>query len=38
MFYKTAPTDFKLKVPNGRVIRINESRHLNDICRFVPGG
>lgn len=38
MFYETAPTDFKLKVPKGRVIRINESRHLNDICRFIPAG
>ena len=39
MFYETtAPTDFKLKVPKGRVIRINENRHLNDICRFIPGG
>jgi broad specificity phosphatase PhoE len=36
MFYKTAPPDFKLHVPKGNVIRINETRHLNDICRFVP--
>lgn len=37
MFLKTAPADFKLHVPKGKVIRINETRHLQDICRFIPG-